>query len=113
MRNLGSKGKIHGAAAAVGAHDGNAAAHLNIVRRTLAGNLTLTAADQPRQRIIPDADRDVTLPAEGTGQWAFLLCHSGAAYNLTVKRAGGATVGVLIPNSAVAVAWDGTGFGLC
>lgn len=100
-------------AAAVAAHNTDAGAHLNIVRRTLTGNLTLTAADQPHQRIIPDADRDVILPAEGTGQWAFLLCHSGASYNLTVKRAGGTVVGIMIPGSPLSVAWDGTGFGFC
>lgn len=95
------------------AHATDPAAHLNIVRRTLAGDLTLTAADQPRQNIVPDADRDVLLPAESAAQWAFLLHHVGASYNLTVKRAGGSPVGVLIPGSSLAVAWDGTGFGLC
>ena len=113
MRNLGSKGKIHGAAAAVAAHNSAPSAHLDIVRRTLSGNLTLTTADQSHQRVIPDADRDVTLPAESTSQWRFLLCHAGASYNLTIKRAGGTTVGVLIPGSVAAVAWDGTGFGIC
>jgi len=101
------------AKAAVSAHDRDPAAHLNIVRRTLAGDLTLTAADQPRQNIVPDADRDVLLPAESAAQWAFLLHHVGASYNLTVKRAGGSPVGVLIPGSPLAVTWDGTGFGLC
>ena len=95
------------------AHDTDPAAHLNIVRRTLAANLTLTTADYQHQRIIPDADREVTLPAEASSQWVFLLCHAGASYNITVKRAGGTTVGVLIPGSSLAVAWDGTGFGLC
>ena len=106
----GSDGTV---AAAVTAHNTDPAAHLNIVRRTLAANLVLTAADSPHQRIIPDADRDVTLPAESTAQWRFLLCHAGASYNLTIKRAGGTTVGVLIPGSVAAVAWDGTGFGIC
>lgn len=101
------------AAASTAAHNASAGAHLNIVRRTLAGNLALTAADLPQQKIIPDADRDVVLPAESTGQWAFLLCHTGAAYNLTVKRAGGTVVGVMIPGSPLAVAWDGTAIGLC
>jgi len=95
------------------AHDRDPAAHLNIVRRTQSGNLALTTADYQHQRIIPDADREVTLPAEASGQWVFLLCHAGASYNITVKRAGGTTVGVLIPGSSLAVAWDGTGFGLC
>ena len=83
------------------------------VRRTLTGNITLTTADQQRQHIVPDTDREVTLPAEGTNQWSFLLCHSGASYNLTIKRAGGSTVGVLIPGSPLAVTWDGTAIVLC
>ena len=95
------------------AHNADATAHLNIVRRTLAGDLTLTAADYQYQRIIPDADRYVVLPAESTAQWAFLLCHAGGSYNLTVKRAGGTTVGIMIPGSSLAAAWDGTGFGIC
>lgn len=82
-------------------------------RRTLTGNLTLTAADRQRQHIVLDADREVTLPAEGTNQWAFLLCHAGASYNITVKRAGGSPVGVLIPGSSLAASWDGTGIVLC
>ena len=88
-------------------------AHLNIARRTLAGNLTLTTADAPSQRIIPDADRDVTLPAEGAGQWEFKVCHAGAAYVLTVKRAAGTVVAVLVPGGVVVVAWDGVAFGSC
>ena len=97
----------------IDAHNSDPAAHLNIVRRTLTGNLTLTVADKPHQRIVPDADRDVILPAESTGQWKFLLCHAGAAYTLTVKRAGGTVVGVMIPGAPLAVAWDGTAIGLC
>ena len=88
-------------------------AHLNIVRRTLAGNLVLTAADLPQQKIIPDADRDVTLPAESTAQWMFEICHGGAAYVITLKRAGGTTVASLISGSPVVVAWDGVAFGMC
>ena len=95
------------------AHNAAPGAHLNIVRRTLAGNLTLTTADAPSQRIIPDADRDVTLPAEGAGQWEFKVCHAGAAYVLTVKRAAGTVVAVLVPGGVVVVAWDGVAFGSC
>ena len=94
-------------------HNAAPNAHLNIVRRTLAGNLTLTTADAPSQRIIPDADRDVTLPAEGAGQWEFGVCHAGAAYVLTVKRAAGTVVAVLVPGGVVVVAWDGVAFGSC
>lgn len=94
-------------------HNSDPAAHLNIVRRTLAGNLALTAADLPQQKIIPDADRNVTLPAESTAQWMFEICHGGAAYVITLKRAGGTTVASLIPGSPVVVAWDGVAFGMC
>ena len=87
-------------------------AHLNIVRRTLAGNLVLTAADLPQQKIIPDADRDVTLPAESTAQWMFEICHGGAAYVITLKRASGTVVAVLVPGGVTVVAWDGVAFGM-
>ena len=98
---------------AIDAHNSDPAAHLNIVRRTLAGNLVLTAADLPQQKIIPDADRDVTLPAESTAQWMFEICHGGAAYVITLKRAGGTTVASLISGAPVVVAWDGVAFGMC
>lgn len=96
---------------AVAGHDASPAAHLNIQRRTLAGNLTLTSADLPRQKVIPDADRDVVLPAEGATQWLFEICHGGAAYVLTVKRAAGTVVAVLVPGGVTVVAWDGVAFG--
>ena len=101
------------AAASTAAHNASAGAHLNIVRRTLAGNLVLTAADLPRQKVIPDADRDVTLPAESTAQWMFEICHGGAAYVITLKRAGGTVVAVLVPGGVTVVAWDGVAFGMC
>ena len=101
------------AAAVTAAHNDDPAAHLNIVRRTLAGNLVLTAADLPQQKIIPDADRDVVLPAEGATQWLFEICHGGAAYVITLKRAGGTVVAVLVPGGVTVVAWDGVAFGSC
>ena len=85
------------AAVATAAHNADAGAHLNIVRRTLAGNLVLPAADLPQQKVIPDADRDVVLRAEGATQWLFEICHGGAAYVLTVRRAAGTVVAVLVP----------------
>ena len=101
------------AAAAVAGHDARPTAHLNIQRRTLTGNLVLTTADLPLQRIIPDADREVTLPAEGATQWRFEICHGGPAHTVTVKRAGGTTVASLITGAPVVVAWDGVAFGIC
>ena len=98
-------------AAAVAGHDASPTAHLSIQRRTLAGTLTLTSANLPRQKVIPDADRDVVLPAEGATQWLFEICHGGAAYVLTVKRAAGTVVAVLVPGGVTVVAWDGVAFG--
>ena len=101
------------AAAAVAGHDSSATAHLSIQRRTLTGNLVLTTADLPQQKIIPDAARDVMLPAEGATQWRFEICHGGSANTVTVKRAGGTVVASLIAGSPVVVAWDGVAFGFC
>ena len=101
------------AAAAVAGHDASPTAHLSIQRRTLTGNLVLTAADLPQQKIIPDADRDVTLPAEGATQWLFEICHGGTAYVVTVKRASGTVVASLIAGSPITVSWDGVAFGFC
>lgn len=84
-----------------------------IRRRTLNGNLTLSENDKSCQRIIPDADRDVTLPAEGAAQWMFEICHGGAAYVITVKLAGGTVVATLVPGAPLVVAWDGTAIGVC
>ena len=98
----------------IAAHNAGAAAHLSIQRRTLTGNLVLTAANLPQQKVIPDADRDVTLPAEVAGvQWIFEICHGGAAYVVTVKRASGTAVATLIVGSVVVVSWDGVAFGIC
>lgn len=96
------------AAAKDEAHDLDPAAHLNVMRRVLTGNLVLTAVDSPQQVIIPDADREVTLPAEGAAQWQSLLKHGGSSFTLTIKRAGGTVVASLIAGAPVLVIWDGT-----
>ena len=85
-------------------------AHLYIVHCSITANLTLTAADFPNQRITSDAARDVTLPSESTAAWQFLLVNSGATYTLTIKRAGGTTVGGIIPGGMLLVEWDGAAF---
>ena len=92
------------------AHNADAGAHLNIVSRSITANLAITAADFPNQRITSDAARDVTLPAELTAAWQFLLVNSGAMYTLTIKRAGGTTVGGIIPGGMLLVEWDGAAF---
>ena len=85
-----------------------AAAFTRVV--TLAANLVLTSADKQTQRITPDADRDVTLPAESGAAWTLRVMHAGSGFVLTVKRAGGTTVGVLIPGGSILVGWDGAAF---
>jgi len=80
-------------------------------RITLAGNLVLTSADRQVQRVIPDADRDVTLPAEVSGvPWTVRIMHGGSGFTLTIRRDGGTAVGVLIPSGSILVGWDGTAF---
>lgn len=101
------------AAASTDSHNADAGAHLNIQRRTLTGDLVLTAEDLPQQKILPDADRDVELPAEGAAQWRFEICHGGSTNTVTVKRAGGTVVASLIAGAPVVVAWDGVAFGAC
>ena len=115
MKKLSNRGFLVGGnpQSTVLAHNADAAAHLNIVRRTLSANLVLTAADLPQQKIIPDADRDVTLPTESTAQWMFEICHGGAAYVVTLKRANGTVVAVLVPGAPIVVSWDGVAFGMC
>lgn len=110
----GSSTEIAATVAAIAApasHPNDPAAHRNIVRRTTTGNVTLTTADYEHQRFVLDADRDITLPAESTAQWRFLLVNTGAAYTATVKRAGGTLVGSIIVGGSMLVAWDGVGFG--
>ena len=100
-------------ASAPASHLTDPEAHLLIRRITLTGNLVLTAADRVYQHLIPDADRDVTLPAEvAATPWVFRIQHVGAVYTLTLKRAVGTAVGVLIPGCPVVITWDGTGISI-
>ena len=92
------------------AHATDPAAHLNIVRRSITENLVLTAADFPNQRITSNAARDVTLPAESSSAWQFFLGNAGSTDTLTIKRAGGTTVGGIIPGGMLLVEWDGAAF---
>ena len=80
-----------------------------IRRVAMTGNVTLVTADAATQQFVPDADRDVILPAETAGApWASVLCHVGSAYVLTIKRAGGTTLGTLTAGDAALVTWNGT-----
>ena len=71
------------------------------LNRTLSGNLVLLNSDAYVQYIDPGGSaRDVTLPAEGTGNHAFWLYNSAdAAETLTVKNDASATIATLLPCS--------------
>ena len=97
-------------AASTAAHNSDPAAHLHITPRSITANLVLTAADFPDQRLTSDAARDVTLPAESTAAWQFFIVNSGSTYSLAIKRAGGTSVGSIVPGGLMLVEWDGTAF---
>lgn len=102
----------------ISAHNDDATAHPSsrtiggqtVAQTTMTGDVTLTTADQVTQQFVPDADRNVTLPAETAGtSWAGVLCHVGSgAYVLTIKRAGGTTLGTIPAGDAALVTWNGT-----
>lgn len=98
------------AAASTAAHNSDPAAHLHITPRSITANLVLTAADFPDQRLTSDAARDVTLPAESTAAWQFFIVNSGSTYSLAIKRAGGTSVGSIVPGGLMLVEWDGAAF---
>jgi microcystin-dependent protein len=72
---------------------------------SLSANKTLTDADAAIQYLNPNgANRDVTLPALGTGNHQFIITNTaGATYTLTVKTAGAVTVITIQPGHAVTV----------
>lgn len=68
---------------------------------TLTGNKTLTDSDKYYLYLDPGgADRDVTLPAVGSGNHPFIITNTADAFEtLTVKNAGGTTIAI-IPRAA-------------
>ena len=77
---------------------------------TLAANKTLTDVDFALQIYNPTADREVELPAVADANHPFHIINVSATYALTVKNAGGTTIGVVAASSAAnyvsnAAAW--------
>lgn len=75
---------------------------------TLAANKTLIDADYPLQVLTPTAARDVTLPAVAASNHPFYIVNKSASYELTVKNAGGTTIGTVAISSSGSFASDGT-----
>lgn len=83
---------------------------------TLAdSNVTLTVGSAPVQVGTPTAARDVTLPAVSLskGLHFYVINNSGGANSLTVKNAGGTTIGTVAQNKRGVFFCDGaTWFGI-
>lgn len=75
---------------------------------TLAANKTLINADYALQVLSPTAARDVTLPAVGTTNHPYYIVNASASYALTVKNAGGTTIGIVPVSSAAMFVSNGT-----
>lgn len=75
---------------------------------SLAANKTLTSADYALQVYTPTAARDVTLPAVGSTNHPYYIINASATYALTVKNAGGSTIGIVPISSAAMFASNGT-----
>ena len=81
------------------------------VRSVMAGNVVLTVASAQNQWLVPDADRDVTLPAEAGAAWVKTIHHAGTSHLITVKRDTSETAASLVAGATVTVVWDGTTLG--
>lgn len=66
---------------------------------SLSANKTLVEADFPLQVYSPTADRSVTLPAVGATNHPFYIVNTSTSYTLTIKNAGGTTIGTIAPAS--------------
>jgi len=76
--------------------------------QTLSANKTLVDTDVLFQSLNPNgSDRDVTLPALGSGNHAFVIANSGGANVLTVKNPAAATLAILAAGDAALFASDG------
>lgn len=81
------------------------------VRSVMAGNVVLAVASAQNQWLVPDADRDVTLPAEAGAAWVKTIHHAGTSHLITVKRDTSETAASLVAGTTVTVVWDGTTLG--
>ena len=76
--------------------------------QTLSANRTLTDADFALQVLSPTAARDVILPAVAATNHPFYIINASGSYALTVKNAGGSTIGTVAVSSSGSFASDGT-----
>jgi hypothetical protein len=76
--------------------------------QSLTDNKTLADTDFALQVYAPTAARDVTLPAIAAGNHPYYIINTSASYALTVKNAGGTTIGTVAVSSSGSFASDGT-----
>jgi len=74
---------------------------------SLTANKTLMDSDFALQIFTPTAARDVTLPAIVAANHPFYIVNASATYALTVKNAGGTTIGTVAVSSSGSFASDG------
>lgn len=76
--------------------------------QTLSAGKTLVDADYLFQSLDPNgSDRDVTLPALGSGNHAFFITNKGSANTLTVKNPAAATLATLAAGDSLLFFSDG------
>jgi len=75
---------------------------------SLTANKTLVDANYALQIYTPTAARDVILPAVASTNHPFYVINASDTYALTVKNAGGATIGIVAISSSGSFASDGT-----
>ena len=76
--------------------------------QSLTSNKTLTDADYSLQVLTPTAARDVILPAVAATNHPFYIINASGSYALTVKNAGGSTIGTVAVSSSGSFASDAT-----
>lgn len=75
--------------------------------QALTADKTLTNADYAFQVYAPTAARIVTLPAIGSTNHPFYIVNTSSSYELTIKDAGGVTIGTVAISSSGSFASDG------
>ena len=76
--------------------------------QALTASKTLVDTDFALQVYAPTAARIVTLPAIGSTNHPYYIINTSASYDLTIKDAGGSTIGTVATSSSGSFASDGT-----
>lgn len=79
-----------------------------VTAASMTGNVTLTDSDYPIQSYSPTAARDLTLPAVASTNHAFFVYNRSGSFAITVKNAGGTTIGTVSAGTSGMFFSDGT-----